>query len=408
LSLTLLLDLDDTLLKNDIDQFLPKYLEAFSTFVSDQIDPNLFVRALLAGTDAMVKNQMPDQTLKKVFDATFFPLVGVDAQFFHEKAEEFYRRIFPSLQYLTAPIDGAVDFVEEAFRRGYHLAITTNPLFPGLAIQHRLTWAGLNPIDYPFDLITSYETFHFTKPDPAYFAEAMGRLGWPDEQVFVVGNDPERDIAAGRKLGLATFQITNPSTEQVKSSRPANAKGMLGDFLVWLDQTKPSLQKPGYKTTTAWMSILRSTPAVLHGLTQNMDEMLWVRKTDPDEWCLTEILCHLRDVDQEVNLPRLRMVLENDNPFIPGQDTDPWADERQYFLQDGKLALEQFISVRMQMIALLENLDSSGWDRQARHAIFGPTRLQELVDIVANHDRLHLQQVHRLMETVDPEKHKTN
>jgi FMN phosphatase YigB (HAD superfamily) len=402
LSLTLLMDLDDTLLKNDIDDFLPKYLEAFSGYVSDQIEPGLFVRALLAGTKAMVQNRLPDCTLNQVFDSTFFPLVGIDEEAFKVKAYEFYSKIFPSLQYLTEPVSGAVDVVGEAIERGYHLAITTNPLFPRLAIQHRLEWAGLRPEDYKFDLISSYERFHFSKPDPAYFAEVMGILGWPDEEVLVVGDDPERDIAAGQSIGLSTYRVRSDALPGGASSLKTDPGGAIADLFSWLDQINPITIKPSYKSITAWMATLRSTPAVLHGYALDLREQLWTQNPTPGEWNLTEILCHLRDVDQEVNLPRLQKVVQSDNPFIPGQDTDPWAKTRQYSRQDGRQALRQYIAARQQIVTLLEGLDASGWERPARHAIFGPTRLQELVDIIASHDRLHLKQIYRLMEVIFP------
>jgi HAD superfamily hydrolase (TIGR01549 family) len=401
---TLLLDLDDTLLKNDIDEFLPKYLEAFSRFVSDQIEPGLFVQALLAGTKSMVQNRRPDRTLNQVFDATFFPLVGIDRETFRIKAESFYTNIFPKLQYLTEPVPGAVDVVKEAIERGYRLAITTNPLFPKLAIQHRLRWAGLDPEHYHFDLISSYEKFHFSKPDPAYFAEALGRLGWPDEGVVVVGDDPDRDIAAGGSLGLSTYRVD--SSTDSKPSLEVGSGGSLLDFYPWLDRVNPVKLRPSYQSTTAWLATLRSTPAVLHAYAQDLNEVLWKQKPAQNEWGFTEILCHLRDVDREVNLPRLQKVVQSNNPFLPGQDTDPWAQARQYFNQDGRLALQQFIDTRQLIVEILESLDVSGWERPARHAIFGPTRLQELVDIIASHDRIHLQQVYRLIEEITSEQRK--
>ena len=55
MSLTLLLDLDNTLLKNDIEAFLPQYLGAFARQVAEQIDPDRFIQALHAGTQAMVE-----------------------------------------------------------------------------------------------------------------------------------------------------------------------------------------------------------------------------------------------------------------------------------------------------------------------------------------------------------------
>jgi hypothetical protein len=38
--------------------------------------------------------------------------------------------------------------------------------------------------------------------------------------------------------------------------------------------------------------------------------------------------------------------------------------------------------------------------RTARHAIFGPTHLKELVGINAGHDRLHLQQVKKTINII--------
>jgi hypothetical protein len=51
----------------------------------------------------------------------------------------------------------------------------------------------------------------------------------------------------------------------------------------------------------------------------------------------------------------------------------------------------------MEQLALLEGLKAEEWSLSARHAIFGPTQLHELVNITAGHDRLHIRQVYRAM-----------
>jgi hypothetical protein len=101
-------------------------------------------------------------------------------------------------------------------------------------------------------------------------------------------------------------------------------------------------------------------------------------------------------VEAEVNIFRIQKLLKSWNPFLPGEDTDRWADERNYYAQDGLQALRHFIKTRMELLGLLEGLEDEDWRRPARHAIFGPTRLDELVNIIAAHDRLHIQQVYRL------------
>ena len=70
--------------------------------------------------------------------------------------------------------------------------------------------------------------------------------------------------------------------------------------------------------------------------------------------------------------------------------------ERQYAIQDGPQALVDFTAARKETLGLLDGLGTE-WSRPARHAIFGPTQLQELVGFMAGHDRAHVQQVWKTM-----------
>lgn len=51
-----LLDLDDTLLGNDMDQFLPPYFAALGRRMAPFVAPDDLVKMLLASTQAMMKN----------------------------------------------------------------------------------------------------------------------------------------------------------------------------------------------------------------------------------------------------------------------------------------------------------------------------------------------------------------
>jgi FMN phosphatase YigB (HAD superfamily) len=398
----LLLDLDNTLLQNNIDEFLPRYLKAFAGHVAGWIAPDIFGKSLLAGTQAMTQNRQPDCTLKEVFESVFYPLAGVDATLFQAEADLFYKNVFPTLRDLTRPISQAGELVGTAHTRGFNLAITTNPLFPRQAISQRLTWAELPVAEDQFRLITSYEAFHFAKPDPAFLAEVMGKLGWPGDPVIVVGDDYKRDILPARLLGLPAYWVNGKTDELEEMVDRSVRAGPLDELMNWMDHSPSEALQAEYGSSSSWMATLRATPAVLDSHCRSMENADWAERPAPGEWSLTEILCHLRDVDRDVNLPRLRKVIESDNPFIPGQDTDPWAEERRYRLQDGKQAYHQFLVARFKILDLLENLEPDGWQKPARHAIFGPTRLKELVNIIAAHDRLHLQQVFGLLEHFSP------
>lgn len=404
MSPTLLFDLDNTLLKNDIEAFLPHYLKAFSQVfahqVAGQVDPDQFVRSLLAGTQAMMHNRRPDRTLRQAFEAVFYPMVGVEPARFEPLAEHFYSQVFPTLQRLTQPIPQAIDLVEACVARGYRIALATNPAFPRTAVLQRLDWAELPAQFYPFEIVASYETFHFAKPEPAFFAELLAYMGWPAGPVIVVGDDLERDVAAGRRLGLPVFWVEQEGVTARQGPAGPTAHGSLSEILPWLDSSPEDALRQDLSQPEALLAILYSTPAALDSLCRDLSEMAWSLQPQADEWGLTEIACHLRDVEREVNLPRVRRMLSESNPFIAGEDTDPWAQTRGYRHQHGPQALQQFILARMELVSVLEAMPPDCWEAPARHAIFGPTTLQEVISIQAAHDRLHIQQVHQVLKVI--------
>jgi hypothetical protein len=85
-------------------------------------------------------------------------------------------------------------------------------------------------------------------------------------------------------------------------------------------------------------------------------------------------------------------LLSEDNVFITGQTTDQWAVERHYNLQDPCLAFNDFVSTRTKLIGILADIKQSDWERRARHTFLGPTTFRELVEIMVDHDRLHINQ----------------
>ena len=141
------------------------------------------------------------------------------------------------------------------------------------------------------------------------------------------------------------------------------------------------------------LAILRSTPAALTGLLEPLAPAAWTTRPAAHEWSLTEILCHMRDVEREVDQPRIDLILNQPEPFIPARMPDEWAKERSYQTQDGPSALREFTAARLETLTMLLGLAPAQWSRKARHAILGPTMLQELVGFNAEHDRLHIQQV---------------
>jgi hypothetical protein len=132
------------------------------------------------------------------------------------------------------------------------------------------------------------------------------------------------------------------------------------------------------------------------------DPHIWQKRPSPDQWSLTMIMCHLRDVEQEVYHVRFRNLIAEENAFLPGASPDEWAEERNYAAQDGRLALQTFLSARRTTLEMLKGMAAEIWQRQGQHTFFGPTSMHELVYLSVRHDDLHWDQIGRLLPLSSP------
>ena len=401
---TLLFDLDDTLLGNDMDVFLPAYFAGLVPYLPPGADPRRVQAELINATRAMIANSDPARVLLDVFDQCFSHGTGWPAAVWRPIFDNYYAGAYRQLESLTQRRPAARPLMEWAFAQGYTVVIATSPLFPESAIRERLRWAGI--ADFPYALITTAETSHFSKPHPEYFAETLARVGKRPEQALVIGNDWNKDIAAAAAASIAGYYVTNdgrragtigpdwtdgPAAGLALEAHPL-ASGTLDEFHAWArahlaDEAPPAPAGPSLPYQ------LLGNLAVVAGELSALPDAAWRRRPSAGEWSLTELICHLRDVEREVNLPRLRSVIETDNPFVAGADTDPWAAERDYQSQSGPEALRDFIAARRESAGYLRRQPLSIWQRTARHAIFGPTQLIEIVGWLLDHDRIHLDQM---------------
>ena len=225
-----LLDLDDTLLDNDMGRFLPPYFAALGERMARFAAPDDFVSMLLASSQVMVNNQDPTVTNQQVFDADFYPNLAYSKSEVVPEIQAFYEEDFPALKRYTRPRPEARPLVQTLFDQGYDVVIATNPLFPRRAIEHRLDWAGI--CEFPFTLVTAYENSHFCKPNPHYYQEILDKVGCEPHQAVMVGDDFGNDIEPAKQLGLHTYWITNGTRDPV--SAHVGQQGTLADCLEWV------------------------------------------------------------------------------------------------------------------------------------------------------------------------------
>lgn len=394
MKLTLLLDLDDTLLNTNQDVFVPAYLKALTTNFASHLDPVAVGRALMTSTAVMNQSEDSSRLLREVFEEIFCPPLGLGKDEFDSHIDQFYSKVFPTLQSVTSQNPHAKPFVDWALSQGFRVVIATDPLLPRAATWHRVRWAGLDPEQ--FELITTFDNSHFSKTHTAYYAEVLGHIGWQDGPVLMVGNDMERDILPAKKLGLAAYLV---EAESGSTSTPeAGPHGTLADLRRYLESTNFASLIPSFKTKEAITAIQSSTPAVMDGLLRRLTVDEWKRKPAASEWTLIELICHLRDTEREIHHMQLKLFNGHEEPFIPRPDTGVWANQRDYLHEDGITSLREFNDARLATLEILKNTPDEGWERKARHAIFGPTNFREVVGFMADHDRMHVQQALSLLK----------
>lgn len=228
---TILLDLDDTLLGNNMERFLPLYFAALGERMAEFAAPEDLVRKVLASSRVMMQNQDPSVTNQQAFDADFFPALGHSESEVRPVIASFYEDDFPALKQYTQLRPEARPLVQYLFDQGYDVVIATNPLFPRRAIEHRLDWAGVS--DFPFKLVTTYENSHFSKPNPRYYQEILDVVGCRPQEAIMMGDDFENDIAPAMQVRLHTYWITDGTLDD-KSSYPG-LRGTLADCLSWAE-----------------------------------------------------------------------------------------------------------------------------------------------------------------------------
>jgi FMN phosphatase YigB (HAD superfamily) len=228
----LLFDLDGTLLPMDLDVFMKAYFHGVTRKFAHLLRPDKLISDILHGTAVMVKNCDRSRTNREVFWSDFATRVGSPAEVLEPMFDEFYDREFASLKQVTGPNPLARPLMEGLFRKGFRVAIATNPIFPERAIRERLRWLEID--DLPFDLVTTYETMHFCKPNPEYYIEVLELLGAAPGECLMIGNDVEEDLVAGN-LGIKTFLVEDWLQNTKNLPIKADHRGSFADLAAYLD-----------------------------------------------------------------------------------------------------------------------------------------------------------------------------
>ena len=113
----------------------------------------------------------------------------------------------------------------------------------------------------------------------------------------------------------------------------------------------------------------------------------------PAGWPPHIIIGHLVYVEQNVWQVRLREMAVADLPTWQWWEPTGVDWQGLYGHRTWQEMVDEFIAVRAETADYLEGLDEAGWDRRARHEVFGEITVAAMCEEILTHDHEHLRQV---------------
>jgi len=115
------------------------------------------------------------------------------------------------------------------------------------------------------------------------------------------------------------------------------------------------------------------------------------------EWSLKEVIGHLRDF-AEIDQERLRRMITQERPILPGYDQETLVRERNHQEADLQAVLAELASFRRQTVHLLTELVDASWTRTAHHLERGIFSIRQFVDQLVRHEAGHLEHIRALKQ----------
>jgi len=232
---TILFDLDGTLLPMDQDAFVKAYITGLTNAAEPAgYSPMILSASIMAGTAAMVRNT-GEKSNKEVFWDTLEKTYGMSVRNDIHLFDEFYATGFQKIKDVCGFTPKAAELIQCIKEKGYRVALATNPLFPKVATESRIRWAGLKPED--FEIYTTYENACYCKPNLNYYKNILKHLQVTPEECLMVGNDVSEDMIA-EKLGMKVFLLTDCLINKHEADISVYHHGDMDDLFEFIDALK--------------------------------------------------------------------------------------------------------------------------------------------------------------------------
>ncbi len=146
------------------------------------------------------------------------------------------------------------------------------------------------------------------------------------------------------------------------------------------------------KRRSALLDRLAVIPAALAASLKGASEDLLKRRDAAGKWSMIENAAHVRDIER-VYQGRFARIPFSEKPAFWLLDNDRAAAQLKYADSDPAAVAKEFRRLREDTLLLLRALPHAAWQRTGIHPTRGELTLEQLAEVLAAHDDLHLKRI---------------
>ncbi|MEM7112601.1 MAG: DinB family protein [Chloroflexota bacterium] len=153
-----------------------------------------------------------------------------------------------------------------------------------------------------------------------------------------------------------------------------------------------------FTTPQAVAALLATTPTVVTNLCAGLDDALLSWRPAPNEWCIKEVIGHLLAMDTLAFGDRIRLILSEDTPAMPGVDEKQIAIERRDNERPISELLADFARERETAVSYLQQLPTDQLHRTGTFPVDRHFRASDFLYEWPYHDYDHIKQISDIIQ----------
>ena len=143
------------------------------------------------------------------------------------------------------------------------------------------------------------------------------------------------------------------------------------------------------------LEVLDATPATLRAMLMDVPQHCLEMKGG-EGWSPRDVVNHLAARQPPAFIGRLRAIIEQDHPVLPGIADDDVLDES-IVERPLPILLDEFAQTRREAMQFVRALSEDELARTARHQTAGDVSAADIIHHIAYHDLVHIAQINALL-----------